>query len=114
MTPNRMSVLPGLLRLRSRAASRRASAAGVQIVPVQERVEAERVRALRLPAPERTDREHDDVTLAERMIDRRGGARHRLTSRERAREQQIVGVRRELQHDTRTGLVDGDAELLRE
>src|SRR5947208_14877911 len=38
----------------------------IQIVPVQNRVEREEIRALRLPAPERTDREHDDVSLTER------------------------------------------------
>src|SRR4030095_16462313 len=36
----------------------------VEVVPIQDRVEAERVGALRLPAPERTNREHHHVSLA--------------------------------------------------
>ena len=43
--------------------------AGVEIVPVQDRVEAEEVQALRLPAPVGTRREHHDVALADRRID---------------------------------------------
>src|SRR6187401_3623553 len=47
----------------------RASLARVQIVPVHERVEAQDERALTLPAPERPDREHDDVALADGRVD---------------------------------------------
>src|SRR5580765_2584106 len=79
--------------LRRRPATRGPRAAGVDIVPVQDGGEAEGVRALRQPAPERTNREHHDVAFAERMIDRGGGARHRLAPGERAGEQQIVRVR---------------------
>ena len=87
--------------------------AGVEVVPVHDRVEAERVGALRLPAPERPDREHHDVPLAERMIERRGAVGEELAVGQRARQQHVVRVRRELHHDARTRVVDRDAELLR-
>src|SRR3954451_18880459 len=86
---------------------------GIQIVPVHDRVEAERVGALRLPAPERTNREHHDVTLAERRIERRRPIGEELRVQQRARQQHVVRVGRELHHDARTRVVDGDAELLR-
>ena len=41
----------------------------VQIVPVHQRVEAQDERALGLPAPERTNREHHDVALADGRVD---------------------------------------------
>jgi len=43
--------------------------AGVEIVPVQDGVEAKEERPLRLPPPERTNRKHDDMSLAERRVD---------------------------------------------
>src|SRR4051812_40829850 len=49
--------------------------ARVEIVPIHDRIEAERIGALRLPAPERADREHNDVSLAEALIDGGGAAR---------------------------------------
>ena len=52
-----------LLRLRR---GTRGRAAGVQVVPVQNRVEPQEERPLRLPPPERPNREHDDVSLADR------------------------------------------------
>src|SRR5258705_13953982 len=58
--------------------------AGVEIVPVHDRVEAERVGTLRLPPPERPDREHDDVAFAERVIERRRAVREELTVGQRA------------------------------
>src|SRR4051794_4636762 len=63
------------LLTRAGAAGAGRSLAGVEIVPVHDRVEAKRVGALRLPAPERTDGEHDDVPLAERMVERSGAVR---------------------------------------
>src|SRR5687767_3660156 len=47
----------------------RCGAAGVQVVPVQDRVETDREGALRLPAPERANAEHHNVTLTNRRID---------------------------------------------
>src|SRR5436190_11446777 len=58
LTVSKLSVFSSLPLLRRRAPSRRRRAARVQIVPVHDGVETERIGALRLPPPERTDREH--------------------------------------------------------
>src|SRR5439155_22387392 len=62
----------------------------IQIVPVQNRVEREEIRALRLPAPERTGREYDDVCLTERDVDDLRAVRQHLATHERARQQHGV------------------------
>src|SRR5262245_42963571 len=49
-----------------RARRRRCGPPGVQVVPVHDCVEAEDKRPLRLPAPERADRERNHVTRANR------------------------------------------------
>src|SRR5436190_22769597 len=64
--------------------------AGVEIVPVQDRVEPEEEVALRLPAPERTVREHHNMSLADRRIDRDGAARERVAADEDPGQEQIV------------------------
>src|SRR5262245_33978875 len=69
-----------LRRLRSRRGF-----AGIQIVPIHDRVEAERVGALRLPAPERTDGKHHHVALAERDVNRGGAIRQHLAAIQRPR-----------------------------
>jgi len=48
--------------------------AGVQMVPVVDRVERQEERPLRLPAPEGTQREEHDVTFAKRNIHGQGAA----------------------------------------
>src|SRR6266576_4981644 len=53
----RQFTLALLLRRRRRA---RRGAAGVEVIPVQDRVEGEKEIELRLPAPERTIREQDE------------------------------------------------------
>src|SRR5438552_12885387 len=63
-------------------------ASRVEIVPVQDRVEAEEEVPLRLPAPERTVGEHHDVPLADRRVDGDGAAGNRVAADEQAREQQ--------------------------
>src|SRR5882724_8873522 len=50
------------------ASTLRSLPAGVQRIPVHNRVEAKRVCSLRLPTPERTQREHHDVSLPKRRI----------------------------------------------
>ena len=57
------------LTVRGRRGARR-RAAGIQMIPVQDRVETEKEIALCLPAPIRTIRKQDDVSLAERRVDR--------------------------------------------
>src|SRR5262249_19373053 len=64
----------------------------VQIVPVQDRVEAEEERALRLPPPEGTDREHDDVALTERDVHDLSAVRQRLPAREPLGQRHSVRV----------------------
>src|SRR5262252_1634737 len=86
---------------------------GIEIVPVHDRVEPERVGPLRLPAPERPDRKHDDVSLAERGIECRRAVGEELAIEQRARQQHVVRIRRELDDDARARLVDRDPELLR-
>ena len=77
--------------------------AGVQVIPVQDGVEGQEVGALRLPPPEGTQREHHDVTRAERHIHRQGAVGDALAAAQRAGEQHIVGIGRETQHDARAG-----------
>src|SRR5476651_114758 len=109
-----LKAVPYGSRGRRRAARAGRRLTGVEIVPVHDRVEPKRVGPLRLPAPERPDREHDDVPLAECGIERRRAVGEELAVEQRAREQHVVRVRRELHHDARTRLVDRDAELLRQ
>ena len=82
---------------------------------MQDRIEAQEVRALRLPPPERTDGERHDVPLAERRIDDLGAAGQRLTADEDTRQQHLAGVRRERQdHPRPGGVVTAAAEATRE
>src|SRR5207249_9642279 len=74
---------PLSLLARGRGTCRRA--AGVEIVPIQDRVEAEEEVALRLPTPVRTVGEHDDVPLADRRVDRDGAASERVAADEHTR-----------------------------
>src|SRR6185437_7937893 len=62
----------------------RLGAAGVEVVPVHDRVEAEHVGALSLPAPEGPDREHHDVALTHRFVHDLRAVRQRLAALERA------------------------------
>ena len=75
---------------------------GVEIVPVHDRVEAERVGALRLPSPERPDREHHDVPFAER-VDRAPPRGSRGTGRSASVPDSSMsfGFAGELHHDAR-------------
>src|SRR5262249_13266773 len=59
----------------------------IQIVPIHDRVESEAERALRLPSPERANREHDDVAVANLLVDRSGAAGDGLTTGQRTGEQ---------------------------
>ena len=62
----RRALSSALLLTRRRLGPR---AARVEIVPIQDRIEAEEVRPLGLPSPERPIRKHDDMSLAKRRID---------------------------------------------
>ncbi len=76
-------------------------AAGVEIVPVQDRVEDEEVAALRLPAPERIRREQQHVTIAGRHIDDCRSLRDLIATVQQSRNKQVaaVGI---TQHHART------------
>jgi hypothetical protein len=63
-----------------------------------------------LPPPKRTDGERDDVTLTEWDVDDLRAVGKRLSADERTRQQHLVGIRRELQHDAWTRLVAAGAE----
>src|SRR5687768_3515454 len=89
--PARVRALPYLYRdsdllivLRGRLRSRRLRLPGVEVVPVEDRVEAEEVRPLRLPPPERADPEHHDVTVAHLRVDDLRAVRERRPASERA------------------------------
>lgn len=60
----------------------------VEVVPVHDGVEAERVGAVRLPAPERPDGKQHDMPIAEACVNGGGAAGERLPASERAGEQQ--------------------------
>ena len=90
------------------------SAAGVEVVPVHDRVEAQGVGALCLPSPERADGEHHDVTAAERRVHRDRSIRQELAVRERARQKHLRGIGRKLQDDARPRVVAAPAAYLRD
>src|ERR1051325_6322196 len=84
--------------LRPRRLRRRGALAGIEVVPVEDRVEPHRERALGLPPPEGTDGEHHDVTLADRLVNELSTALQRVATLERARQEHVLGLRRELHH----------------
>src|SRR4051795_13362349 len=84
-----------LSSLRARPSSASLLLSGIEIVPVHERVEPERVGALRLPPPERPNREHHDVSLAERGIERCRTIREELPVQQGAGQEHVTRVRRE-------------------
>src|SRR5213076_2053543 len=55
--------------LRLLISRRLSTTAGVEIVPVQDRIEPHREGPLRLPAPERPNGKHHDVPLTDRFVD---------------------------------------------
>ena len=57
-----------------------------------------------LPAPERADREHHEMPLAQLFVDHRGAPRQELTVGERARQEQIGSVGGKLHHNARARL----------
>src|SRR6185436_14553261 len=57
----------------------RALLSPVEVVPVQDCVEHQRIRALRLPAPERAERKHHDVPAPQRFVDQQRAVRQLLT-----------------------------------
>src|ERR1051326_2524539 len=73
----------------------------IEVIPIEDGVESHRERALRLPAPEGTDGEHHDVTLANGFIDQLRAVDESLATFERAGEQHVRRVRRELNDDSR-------------
>ena len=52
------------------------------MIPIRDRIENERERALRLPAPERTDTKQNNVTLPYRCIDNSRLARQLIAASE--------------------------------
>src|SRR5689334_15113460 len=98
--PRRFSRL--LVALRRRLLSRRLGLTSIEIIPIQNRVEAKEVRALRLPPPERTNAEHDDVPVPDLRVHDLRTTRQRLTTSERPRQQHVVRVLRERHDDTWT------------
>src|SRR3954468_7692149 len=70
--PRKLSLLLG------RRGLPRRGAAGVEVVPVEDRVEAEEEVPLRLPAPVRAVGEHHHVPLADRRVDGHGAAGQRF------------------------------------
>ena len=74
---------------------------GVQMIPVQDRVEAQEIRALCLPSPERTQCEQNDVPLAHGRVDDQVAIGDGLTAGERSTQQHVVRIRRELHHHAR-------------
>ena len=77
---------------------------GIQIIPVHDRVEAERVGAVRLPSPEGANGEHHDVAIAKLCVDDGGAVREELAVGERSRQQQVAWLLAELDHHARTRL----------
>ena len=65
---------------------------GRQAVEAENRVPDQRMAADRLAAPDRVDREEQDVPLAERRVDDRGALGELAAVVEQARDQQLVGV----------------------
>ena len=66
------------------------------MIPIQNRIEPEEISPLRLPPPERPEREHHDVPLPHRYIERDRVIRKRLPTGERPRQQHVIRIRREL------------------
>ena len=54
--------------------------ASVEMIPVEDRIEAQCVGALGLPSPEGTQCKHYDVALTERLIERQCAVGERLTT----------------------------------
>src|SRR5262245_12670429 len=94
--PWRSQTSSSALRRRRRT---RGGTAGIEMTPVQDGVEAEEEVSLRLPAPERAVREHHDVPLPDRRVQRDGMAGDRVAADEDAGEEQIAGIGREREQD---------------
>src|SRR5437868_5653901 len=77
------------------------TAAGVEVVPVQDRVEAHGEGALCLPPPEGTDREHDHMPLTDRLVDELSAVTERRAAFEGAGKKHLVRVGGKLHNDTR-------------
>src|ERR1039457_5049141 len=69
----------------------------VEMVPVEDGVEGQEIRALGLPSPEGAKREQHYVTGTERHVHHQGAAGKRLAAAQRTGEQYVVGVAREAQ-----------------
>src|SRR5260370_197161 len=95
----RWSVLPTLLAGGGGAGRGGGGFAGVEVVPVQDSVEGQEVGALGLPAPEGPEREHHDVTGADRHIHDQGAVGDGFAAAQGAGEQDVVSVGGELQDD---------------
>src|SRR6185437_7648002 len=89
---------PLLLRRLDRARRRTAR---VEIVPIQDRIEAEEEVPLRLPPPVGPVGEHDEVSLAEGRVDDDGLAGERLPADEDAGEQHVVRIGGKREQDAR-------------
>src|SRR6267378_2617616 len=108
---------PGKLLARRHWASvrlRRGRPTHAQIVPVQDRVEHEGEAPLRLPAPERTNREQHDVSLSDRRIEYRWAPSQLLSVDEQTGQPQRVSLLMKAQHDPRprSRLLGGKARIL--
>src|SRR5215472_17119 len=88
---------PPLSALRALTRSR---LSGIEGIPVHDGIEPQRISALRLPAPEWTDREHHDMSLAQGNVGNRSPIRQRLAIGKRAGKQHVIGIRRELHDDS--------------
>src|SRR5688572_28298626 len=106
------SPLPGVRLLPADRSAGRLRPSRVEIVPVEDGVEAQEEGALGLPAPERTDGEHHHVPLADRGIHQLGPTRQRLPAHQCAGEQHVVGIGREREHHPGTGTRGGLAAEL--
>src|SRR5262245_9006275 len=69
---------------------------------MQQRIKPKDECALRLPAPERANREHHDVALADRRVNDLRAIREILRAVDAAREQHVGRLARDLQNDART------------
>ena len=84
----------------------------VEVIPVEDGVEAEGKSSLGLPTPEGTQREHYDVSLAKRLIEGESAIGEGLTTGEFSREEDFVGLGGELEDDPGgCGGVFRDSEL---
>src|SRR3954470_583645 len=73
-----------------------------KIIPVHDRIESQNERALRLPPPEWADGEHDQMSLADRLVHHRRLVRQHLAALHDAGQQQVLIARRERHHNART------------